>query len=481
MKAIVLCSILALSLAGCAGMDGLDKAPRATLNTPTAIGAKESAPSQWPSDRWWESYQDPALNRLIERALAQSPDLRIAGARLARAAALAEQAGAQRWPTMDMDASGVRKRYAQQYDADAPLAGHHGTTLTLGAEIQYTFDFWGGQRAALKSALGETAARSAEVQAARVLLTSRLANAWFELAQLIALRDLAQEALTIRSHTLRIVERRTQAGLATEVDRKQAQGDLPATEREIFSLDEQIALQRHALAALAGLPVDALSDAMPSLSAVPDSEFPAAVPAALIGHRPDVVAARWRVEAAAQEMEVAKAGFYPNISLRAFAGFARQGLSVGLSDWLTAGSRTYGVAPAITLPIFDAGRLRARFKGSAAELDAAIETYNQTLLAAVRDVADQLVSLDGLVPQSNAQAQTLAARQAAFALARRQYEAGLTDYLTVLNAQNALLRERQQQLALKTRELVLGVELNRALGGGFDAASTTTNLAWKHQ
>ena len=192
-----------------------------------------------------------------------------------------------------------------------------------------------------------------------------------------------------------------------------------------------------------------------------------------------MVAARWRVEAASQDVEAAKTDFYPNISLRAFAGFARQSLSVSLSDWLNAGSRTYGIEPAISLPIFDAGRLRARYKGRAAELDAAIETYNQTLLIAVRDVADQLVSLEALALQSTAQARTLSTRQAAFDLARRQYDAGLTDYLTVLNAQNVLLQERQQQLDLNTRALVLDAELNRALGGGFDAADTTNNLAWK--
>ncbi len=480
MRHHLLLGLLAASLTGCAGIGGQDRGtPRATMIAPAAVGAVSDTPWQWVSPHWWERYRDPGLNSLMDRALSLSPDVRLARARLEQAAAIAEQAGAQRWPTISADADAVRKRYAQAYDAAPPLAGNFGTTLTLGADVQYTFDFWGGQRAALRAALGETAARDAEVEAARLMLTSRIASAWFELSHLLAMRDLAHRSLELRRQTLQLVERRVRAGLDTEVERQQAQGDLPVTERDILQLDEQIVLQRHALSTLAGLPLDALENARPDLMTAAVDSLPDSIPAELIGHRPEVVAARWRVEAATQHVEVARADFYPNISLRAFAGFASTGLSVGLSDWLTAGSRTYGVAPAISLPIFDAGRLRAQYKGRAAELDAAIETYNSALLNAVRDVADRLVSMDALLPQLNAQTQALAARQAAFDLARRQYESGLTDYLTVLNAQNALLYERREQLTLKKRAFVLDAELNRALGGGFSASDATSNLAWK--
>lgn len=481
MKHHFLIGLLTASLTGCAGMGVLDRnTPSAKMLTTTAVGTVSDAPWRWPSPHWWERYRDPELNSLMDRALSLSPDVRLARARLVQAAAIAEQAGAQRWPTISADADAVRKRYAQAYDAAPPLAGNFGTTFTLSADVQYTFDFWGGQRAALRAALGETAARDAEVEAARLMLTSRIASAWFELSHLFAMRDLAQQSLELRRQTFQLVERRVHAGLDTEVERQQAQGDLPLTERDILQLNEQIALQRHALSTLAGLPLDALENARPDLmTAAVDGELPDSIPAELLGHRPDVVAARWRVEAATQHVEVARADFYPNISLRAFAGLARTGLTVGLSDWLTAGSRTYGVAPAISLPIFDAGRLRAQYKSRAAELDAAIETYNSALLNAMRDVADRLVSLDALLPQLNTEKQALAARQVAFNLARRQYESGLTDYLTVLNAQNALLYERREQLTLKKRALVLDAELNRALGGGFSATDATSNILWK--
>jgi len=481
MKHVLFISLIAGCLAGCAGMQGLDTEPRASMTGPADVGATGESTDEWPPVRWWERYQDPNLNNLLDRALEQSPDLRLAQARMEQAAAMAEQVGAQSWPKINANASTARKRYAQEYDAGPPLAGNYGSAFTLGVEAQYTFDFWGGQRAALRAALGEASARNVEIQAARLMLTSRIVRAWFELAHSISTLELAKEALALRSQTLRVVDRRVPGGPGTEGQYQQAQGDLPATEGDILRLTEQIALQRNALSALAGLPIDALSEAKPRTTSVAQSPLPASVPAALIGHRPDLVAARWRVEAATQDVEGARTEFYPNISLRAFAGFARQSLSVGLSDWLNAGSRTYVIEPAITLPIFDAGRLRARYKGRAAELDAAIETYNQTLLSAVRDVADQLVSLEALAPQSSAQARTLSARQTAFDLAQKQYQAGLTDYLTVLNAQNVLLRERERKLDLQTRALILDAELNRALGGGFDAADTTINLARKQR
>lgn len=452
--------------------------PQSELQSPGSFGAVDTEWNQ-PSSQWWERYHDSDLNALIDRALSQSPDIRLAQARVAHAAAIADQADAERGPAVDGSARTTRKRYAEQYDVDAPLAGHYGSAYVLGVEASYTFDFWGRQRAALNVALGETAARQAEVQDAKILLASQIAKSWFELSRLLERKKLAEDALELRTRTLRIVQSRVKAGLDTEVERWQAEGDLPATENDIAELDERISLQRNTLAALAGLPMNALADAVPHVEPTRDSLLPTSIPAELIGQRADVVAARWRVEVASQGVEVAKADFYPNINLRAFAGVARQGLSVGLSDWLDAGSRTYSIEPAISLPIFDAGRLRARLKERVSDVDAAVETYNQVLLGAVRDVANQMVSLDALEPQLQAQERTLLARRTAFDLAKRQYASGLTNYLTVLNAQNALLQARKQQANLRSRAMVLDAELNRALGGGLHTANATIHFTSK--
>ncbi|MCE8021486.1 efflux transporter outer membrane subunit [Halomonas sp. MCCC 1A11036] len=465
--------VFVVALSGCASMGDVGN-PRATLHTPESLGAMDTG---WhrPSPHWWGRYHDPGLNALIDQALSQSPDIRLAQIRVSQAAAVVDQAGAERGPKVDGSARATRKRYAEQYDADAPLAGHYGSAYVLGAEARYTFDFWGRQRAALNVALGETAARLAEAQDAKVLLTSQIVKSWLELSRLLELRTLTEDALEMRTRALRIVESRVREGLDTEVERWQAEGELLATERDIAELDEWIGLQRNTLATLAGLPMDALVDAVPNVEPTRHS-LPSSIPAELIGQRADVVAARWRVEVATQGVEAAKANFYPNINLRAFAGLARQGLSVGLSDWLDAGSRTYSIEPAISLPIFDAGRLRAQLKAQASELDAAVETYNQALLTAIRDVSNQLVSLGALEPQARAQERTLTARLAAFDLAERQYASGLTDYLTVLNARNALLQARKKQADIRSRALVLDAELHRALGGGFDTSNANMNF-----
>ncbi|MGG4605102.1 efflux transporter outer membrane subunit [Paenalcaligenes sp. Me131] len=475
MKIVILYIVLIGVLTGCANMNGIDQTERAPLLTAAQVGAQKQNIA-WPIERWWQRYQDEELTQLIEQALASSPDVRVTQARLAQAMAWVDQREAMQGPELDAQFTAQRKRYAEQYDAGAPLAGHYGSTLLVGTELRYTFDFWGEQRAALQAALGEAAARSAEVQEARLVLSSRLAANWFELGRLLAAKRLMQEALAVRVHTLNLVEKRVRAGLDTETELKQAQGDLPATERNIAKLEAQIRLQRNALTALAGLPVGALGDAAPQSLYAPAQILPAMVPAELLGRRPDVVASRWRVEAAAHDVEVAKAEFYPNISLRAFFGFAKQSTSVGLSDWLHAGSRMYGIEPAFSLPIFDAGRLRARLRTRQAELDEAVELYNHTLLSAVHEVAEQMISLEALVPQREAQTQTLAARQAAYEVATRQYQSGLTDYLNVLSAQDALLYEKQQQLDIAVQAQSLSVALIRALGGGFDGADIETNF-----
>jgi NodT family efflux transporter outer membrane factor (OMF) lipoprotein len=199
---------------------------------------------------------------------------------------------------------------------------------------------------------------------------------------------------------------------------------------------------------------------------------PAQIPAALLGHRADVVAARWRVESDLRGIDAAKAGFYPNINLSAFIGFD----AIGLSNWLTAGSRTLGLAPAISLPIFDAGRLRAQLKGRTAETDEAIEQYNAGVLAALREVADALSSWRAVDLQLGEQRAVTRALDSASALALQRYQAGLSNYLTVLTAQSAALEQQRTLLDLQARAYSSEVALIQSLGGGYAAPATTYSL-----
>jgi NodT family efflux transporter outer membrane factor (OMF) lipoprotein len=204
--------------------------------------------------------------------------------------------------------------------------------------------------------------------------------------------------------------------------------------------------------------------------------IPSTVPADLLGRRADIAAARWRVEAATHDIASAKAQFYPNVNLTAFVGLS----SIGLNRLVQAGSGDYGIGPAIHLPIFDAGRLRANLRGRTADLDLAVESYNGALLDAVRDVADQLASSQSIARQQAQQREAQAAAESAYEIATQRYKAGLGTYLNVLTAETAVLNQRRLAVDLSGRALDTQVQLARALGGGFQADPDTLRLASKN-
>ena len=315
----------------------------------------------------------------------------------------------------------------------------------------------------LKVAQARLARAQADLQAARNLLASQVAQTWVQLGRLQAQREVAQRTLTQRQQMLAVIRQRVDAGLDTRVELRQGEGALPDARQQIEALDEQIALARHALAALVAQPPNAFETLRVDLSRLQAGDLPTGVPADLLGRRPDLAAARWRVEAAMRGVDVARAQFYPNVNLAAFIGLS----SIGLDRLIEADSRQFGVGPAIRLPIFDSGALRANLRGRTAELDAAIEGYNSALLESVRDAADQLSSLQSVQRQQAEQAQALAAAESAYDIALQRYRAGLTGHLTVLTAETTLLTQRRLGVDLRARDLSARIGLVRALGGGY--------------
>jgi NodT family efflux transporter outer membrane factor (OMF) lipoprotein len=333
----------------------------------------------------------------------------------------------------------------------------------LQASGRLELDFFGRHAAALRAALGQQQAAAAELQAARVLLTANLARGWVALARLFSLRQVAERTLAQRQAQLALTRQRVSAGLDTEVELRLAQGSVPEAAQQIEALDGQITLARHQLAALAGLAPQALDGALPRLAALRSTPLPERIGADLLGRRADVVAARWRVEAAAAGVDGARADFYPDINLVAFAGFS----TLGLDRLLSLGSRNYGAGPALRLPLFDGGVLRARLGARSAEADAAVAAYNGAVLDAAREVADAGATLRSLARQRAQQAQAGDAAEAAHGLARQRYEAGLGSYLLVLGAESAVLAQRNSAAELQARVLDTQVSLMRALGGGW--------------
>ncbi len=452
---------LALSLAGCASSSGIDPVARPVTAAEVGLAAGDAAIPV--TTDWWTAWGDEGLNRLMAQALQAQPNLKVAQARLTRAQALVQSEEAAASPRLNGSADATREHFSANSIYPAPLGGSIRTLGNLQMAGGWELDFFGKHRAAIEAAAGQSRAAAADLQAARNLLTSQVAQAWVQLARLLAQREVAERSLHQREEMLALTRQRVQAGLDTQVELRQGEGALPDTRQQIEQIDEQIALTRHALAALAALPPQGAADATPQLTSLPAPVVPQSLPADLLGRRPDVMAARWRMEAATQGVKLAQAQFYPNVNLTVFAGFS----SIGLDELIQSGSRQYGAGPAIHLPIFDAGALRANLRGRTADLDAAIESYNGAVLEALRDTADQLSSLQSLQRQQALQAKAQAAAESAYEIALQRYRAGISAQLTVLGAETAVLAQRRLAVDLRARELAARIGLARALGGGF--------------
>ncbi|WBY01486.1 efflux transporter outer membrane subunit [Ramlibacter tataouinensis] len=465
--------LAAALLAGCASPAGIQS--QAQRRSPASVGlaADTAAPAPAVAPGWWRAFGDPQLDRLVEQALADSPTLKIAQARTARAQAVLEVAGAATRPQLQGSATVQRQRYTETGAVPPPLAGSVRDSGTLQLGASWEIDFFGRYREALAAALGSSRAAEVEVEAARVLLASQVARSYFQLARIDAQLQVAQRTLAQREQALGLVRERFDAGLDTTLELRQSEGALPDARQQIEALQEQAQLTRHALAALVAQPDAAVQP--PALASMRALAIPAAIPADLLARRADIMAARWRIEAATHDVASARAQFYPNVNLGAFVGLS----SIGLSNLLEGGSLQWGVGPALQLPIFDAGRLRANLRGKAADLDLAIESYNGAILDAVREVADQLASARSIGRQQMQQREAQGAAEAAYGIAVQRYQAGLGTYLQVLSAETAVLDQRRLAVDLAARALDNQVQLMRSLGGGFQPEAGPPRLAAK--
>jgi len=458
-------AIPALWLGGCAIPEHLP--PPATPLDAGAVGLQPDAEAAPVADAWWRVFNDPGLNALVDKALKDGPSLEIADARFRRANAVAARVDAENKPFVAARVDAVYQRFPEHALYPPSIGGTQQTLATAQLAMSWELDFFGRNRAALAAAIGSARAAQADAAMARLLLSSQVVRNYIQLARLQALREVAERALSQRNEVLALVRRRTGAGLDTAVELQQAEGAIPESQQSIEALDEQITARRHALAALTAQPVGATESLRPRISHLEPQPLPARVPADLLGRRADIDAARRRAEVAASELEVAHADFYPSVNLVAFAGYNALGFDRLFED----GSRALGIGPAIRLPIFDAGRLRANQRAKAADLDAAIAAYNAALLEAVRDAADQISALQSIDRQQQDQTRAQAFAERAYRLAVHRYESGLSSYLVVLTAENSVLAQRRAAADLRARALDGQAELMRALGGGYVASA----------
>lgn len=475
---ITLSAVALATLAACANFSGISPSAKAldasALGLQSATGATSAAasPPNLNTD-WWRTFDDAQLTRLIDQALATHPSLRTAQARLARVQAGSELAAAAGQPQLNTGLDLTRQRYTANGAVPAPLAGSIRDSGTLQATASWELDFFGKNRAALDAALGQERAAQADAQAARMLLASNVARSYFSLVRITAHLAVAQRTLAQREQAKGLVQDRVNAGLDTQLELQVSDSALPDARFQIEQLQEQRALALNALAALTSQPNTALTLIVPAQATIKSVAIASAIPIDLLGRRADIAAARWRIEAATHDVDNAKAQFYPNINLAAFAGFS----SIGFDKLLQTGSDQWGVGPAIRLPLFDGGRLRANLRGKTADLDAAVESYNTLVIDAVRDVADQLTSAKAITRQQTEQTAAQSSAESAYAIALQRYQAGLGNYLNVLSAETAVLTQRRQAVDLAARALDTQVQLIRALGGGYLADPATPSPA----
>ncbi|MBV9511834.1 MAG: efflux transporter outer membrane subunit, partial [Caulobacteraceae bacterium] len=394
-RAALLAGAAALALSACAAIPDLGSAPEPKPSSTYAVRQSFGAPAiEWPSDHWWTAYGDSQLDQLIEEALAGAPDLAKAQARVRRAEALAEMADSTLGPHLDAVASVAEAKQSYNNGIPSALVPHGWRDIGLvGAGLDWQIDFFGKNHALLAAATSDADAARAEEAEARLTLSTAVAAAYASFARLYADRDAAEEALRVRADSEHLISQRCGRGLETQAALERAHAGRADAEAELAATDEAIGLSRNGIAALLGQGPDrGLRITRPAPGAIHAFGLPASLQADLVGRRPDVTAARLSAEAAASRIKVAKAEFYPNVNLTAFIGVQ----SLGLNVLTRAGSSMGSVGPAITLPIFESGRLQGNYRGARAEYDEAVAGYDETLTKALQDVADSAVSARAL-------------------------------------------------------------------------------------
>jgi len=467
--------IAALLASGCAPVPNLG--PKPVPRGPETIAAQQSLPTSasapWPGDGWWHDLGDRQLDGLIDEGLRDSPDVAAAAARFRRASGMAQEARGATLPRIDAQGSVVEQKqsinlgYPDQFKDFLPKGWHDFGDIS--ASLSYELDIWGKNRAALAAATSEERAAAIDAQQARLMIATGVTSAYVDLEKLYDQRDVRQGELDVRLETQKLVTQRQANGLENRGSQRQADSEVARARVALGFVDEQIGLRRNQIAALIGAGPDrGLAIARPRLSTLAARWLPEDVTTNLVGRRPDIVAARERVQAAASRIKVAHADFFPAIRLSALYGVQSLGLST-----LFESDSTYGHAgAAVSLPIFHGGEIQGRYRGVRASYDVAVADYDQTVVGAYQQVADAVTS-QRYTAQQLADARTaLVASQDAYDVARSRYTGGLSNYLDVLVVQDRLLQARLAVAELNADLRSLDIALIRALGGGFDAGGS---------
>lgn len=462
----------ALVLVGCASApSGLPE-----LNTPAQFKeaqATAAAPTegQWtratPAEaqargQWWRAFGDPVLDQLVERALHAdegNTDIAQAAARVRQARALARLSDADRSFQLGAGAGASRQQGLDRNQSNRPS-----TLTTAGLSASYELDLFGRLSRASEAARLDAQQREALLQSTQLLVQAEVAQTYLALRAADAERALVRDNVQAYRDTLRLTQRRQQAGDVAELDVARVQTEVAATESDALALDRRRAELEHALAVLTGQAPAELAIADQSWNSVLPG-IPAGLPATVLQRRPDVAAAQTAVLAAQARVGAAQAAYFPDLTLTAGGGYA----SPEIGDLFKWSARSWGIGALLSLPILDGGRREAGVQNASGQLDEALAGYRAQVLGAFKEVEDQLSSLRLLQEQAQVQATAVRSAQRATQLSDTRYRNGYISQLDLLDARRSELRNRRQALQVKAAQYQATVGLVRALGGGWGA------------
>jgi NodT family efflux transporter outer membrane factor (OMF) lipoprotein len=464
-KAVHWAAALTLLLGGCSLAPRLD-----VPNVPSADAYKEMGPwthaqpaDRLPRDSWWALYETPELADLAKQLLAGNPTLAAALANYAQAKALSDQARAGLFPSLGLNAGSSRNRESKHAPLIAPTTPRYFNENTVGGTISYELDLWGKIRNQVAVGEANAQASAADLENARLSLLAQLVDDYVQLRSLDRENAILDDTVTAFDRALSITEQRHGAGIAPGLDVAQAQTQLAAARSQAAQILAQRALMEHAIAAILGISASNFS-IKPALVDIKLPQVPAGVPTTLLERRPDIAGAQRRMIAANANIGVARAAYFPSLTLNAQGGFQ----STSVSNWLSAPSSFWAIGPNALLSVFDGGLRRAQVAQARAEFDASAADYRGVVVAAFQQVEDDLASLNHYYDAAQQEKAAVDAAQRTLDLSMALYKQGAADYLTVVTSQTALLQAQLQALNLDTLQLRASVDLVRALGGGWE-------------
>lgn len=414
---------------------------------------------------WWEKFHDPQLNQLINIALKDSPDIQLAESRIRQAQAIADAAVAPLAPSINFDGTAGREHFTANGYIPPPIGGSTQNFANVALNFKYELDFWGKNRQELATRVSEARAAEADLTAARLIISTAVASQYLTLQSNVAQLAIAEALLKQRKALQKIIVARNQHQLSSNIPRNTGDIDIENIKLKIAQTKEAVQISQHQLAVLMGKNPFTTEINLRKFHYNPALvNLPTFIPANLLARRPDILASRWRTEAAAHQINVAKARFFPNINL---SGFLSYQTILGFNLLFKSNSRDNNIEGAVDLPIFDMGLRRANLNTRYAEYDVAVNQYNQSILNALREVADQVTISKSIQSQQLAQAQVLHNIQRNYRILQIQFRHGLIDDYNVLISQGTLLNQQQLEIQLQAQRLLNTIAMIKALGGDY--------------